>query len=66
MKTYERTGSIQTAAMSADMCRRTAAKYIHDDGIVPRTAARNYRTRLDPFDEHWEKIAAMLSRCPIT
>ncbi len=54
-------GKIEQAAMKANMHRNTARKYIKS-GRMPSEAKkeRNYRTRDDPFADHWPEIAEHL------
>ncbi|MEO8677201.1 MAG: IS21 family transposase [Casimicrobiaceae bacterium] len=53
------------AAMVADMDRKTARKYI-DVGKLPSELVRprDWRTRPDPFEEHWVEIVAMVEEAP--
>lgn len=62
---HHKSGQIQMAALKAGMTRKTAAQYIHD-GRLPseRATERTWRTRLDPFDEHWAEAEAMLREAP--
>jgi len=59
-------GQIGQAALKAGMDRKTARKYIAADAM-PSTLAtrpRDWRTRTDPFDEHWPEIEALLRETP--
>jgi hypothetical protein len=51
--------------MKADMHRETARKYIAA-GKLPSemTAARDWQTRPDPFEEHWPAIEGRLRDAP--
>lgn len=65
MEEMSKQGGIGRAAMKADMDRKTARKYI-DAGKLPSEmrAARDWRTREDPFEEHWPELLAMLREAP--
>lgn len=56
---------IGLAAIKAGMDRKTAAKYLKS-GKFPSEMKqeRNWRTRDDPFDEDWPKIAQRLKEAP--
>ncbi|MBN1916318.1 MAG: IS21 family transposase [Verrucomicrobia bacterium] len=58
-------GRIGDAAMKAGMHRQTARKYVAG-GELPSTmvAPRDWRTRPDPFEEHWPDIEARLRATP--
>ncbi len=66
MKTYERTGSIETAAAKADVCRQTGAKYVKGTASqsFERKGLRSWRTRLDPLEGIWETAESMLLDAP--
>jgi len=51
--------------MKADMDRKTARKYI-EAGTLPSAMAqpRDWRTRPDPFEEHWPEVEARLRDTP--
>ena len=63
MKNYEKTGSVEKASASADVCRQTGAKQLH--GPSPNGDAssvdRHWRTRRDPLEEVWGIAEEMLS-----
>lgn len=65
MEDLSKHGRIGDAAMKADMHRETARKYIAA-GKLPSemTVARDWRTRPDPFEEHWPAIEARLRDTP--
>ena len=65
MEDLSKHGRIGDAAMKADMHRETARKYIAA-GKLPSemTAVRDWRTRPDPFEEHWPEIEARLRDAP--
>lgn len=56
---------IGQAAMKADMDRKTARKYVAA-GKLPSELKqpRDWRTRPDPFEEHWPEIEARLRETP--
>ena len=65
MEEMSKHGEIGRAAMKADMDRKTARKYIAA-GTLPSamTEPRDWRTRSDPFEEHWSEIEARLRDTP--
>jgi hypothetical protein len=65
MEEMSKHGRIGDAAMKADMHRETARKYI-TAGKLPSemTAVRDWRTRPDPFEEHWGDVEARLQDTP--
>jgi Mu transposase-like protein/integrase-like protein len=65
MEELSKQGRIDVAAMKADMDRNTARKYI-EAGKLPSEmqASRDWRTRPDPFEEDWPRLAAMLQQTP--
>ena len=65
MEEHEKTGSISRAAAKADMDRKTAAKYI-TSGKLPSQlkSPRTWRTREDPFADHWSTATGMLEHAP--
>jgi hypothetical protein len=65
MKEYEKTGNVSKSALRADMDRKTAGKYL-SCGKLPSEMGvdRTWRTREDPFSEHWEGCRAMFDACP--
>src|SRR6266498_109624 len=58
-------GRIGLAAMRAGMDRKTARTYAQG-GKLPseRVEPRDWRTREDPFVEHWPEVQALLSESP--
>lgn len=62
MKTYEKTGSVETASAKADMCRQTGAKYLRGPSPVGDRcpADRHWRTRKDPLEKVWSLAEKML------
>ena len=65
MEEMSKHGEIGRAAMKADMDRKTARKYIAA-GTLPSAMVkpRDWRTRSDPFEEHWPEIEAQLMDKP--
>ena len=61
MEEMNKHGQIGRAAMKADMDRKTARKYVAA-GELPSelTQPRDWRTRPDPFEEHWPEVEARL------
>jgi hypothetical protein len=61
MEEMSKHGKVGVAAMKADMDAKTARKYVVA-GKLPSEmrAPRDWRTRLDPFDEHWPEVEAAL------
>ena len=53
------------AAMKSGMHRNTARRHL-SRGLLPsdRAEPRAYRTRADPFVEHWEEVVALLREQP--
>ena len=58
-------GRVGIAAMRAGMDRKTARKYVYG-GKLPSELMmpRDWRTREDPFAEHWAEVEALLSDAP--
>jgi len=65
MEEMSKHGQIGQAAMKADMDRKTARKYV-GEGKLPSELKqpRDWRTRPDPFEEHWPEIEARLQDTP--
>ncbi len=65
MEEMSKHGQIGQAAMKADMDRKTARKYVAA-GQLPSvlTQPRDWRTRPDPFEEHWPEVEAKLRVTP--
>lgn len=66
MEEKNKSGRINFAAMKAGMNRRTAAKY-WEAGKLPSELPpkdRTWRTRPDPFEEHWPEIEERLEDAP--
>lgn len=65
MEEMNKHGRIGHAAMKAGMDRKTARKYV-TAGKLPSELkkARDWRTRPDPFAEHWPELEAQLRDAP--
>ncbi len=65
MEEMSKHGRIGDAAMKADMHRETARKYVAA-GKLPSELKqpRDWRTRPDPFAEHWPELEARLRTTP--
>lgn len=65
MKEYRRSGKIGGSGLKANMSRNTAAKYIRA-GKLPSELSRQrtWRTRCDPFSEHWLEVEQRLRAAP--
>ncbi len=65
MQEMSKHGKVGVAALRSGMDRKTASKYI-ELGKFPSElhTERTYRTRADPFAEHWSDMAAMLKDAP--
>lgn len=65
MEEMTKHGKLGQAAMKADMDRKTARKYVAA-GKLPSEmkAPRDWRTRPDPFVEHWADVQARLEETP--
>jgi hypothetical protein len=65
MEEMSKHGQIGRAAMKADMDRKTARKYVAA-GELPSELQqpRDWRTRPDPFKEHWPEVEARLQATP--
>ena len=65
MEEMTKHGKVGLAAMKAGMDRKTARKYV-TAGKLPSemTAARDWRTREDPFAEHWPEVEALVRETP--
>lgn len=65
MEEFNKHGRVGQAAMRADMDRGTAAKYL-EAGKLPSElkSEHHWRTREDPFAEHWDELCARLRDAP--
>ena len=65
MEEYGKTGVLRTAALRADMDEKTARKYMRAGKLPSDMQARHtWRTREDPFEEHWSEAEGMLEALP--
>lgn len=65
MEEMSKNAHIEQAAMKAGMDRKTARKYLAAGKLPSEMAtARDWRTRPDPFEEHWPEIEARLRATP--
>ena len=63
MEEMSKHGKVGRAAMMACVDRKTASKYIHAGSLPSEMVrARDWRTRNDPFAEHWDEVEALLIR----
>lgn len=65
MEEYSKHGRVGLASLRAGMHRNTGSKYLKA-GKVPSElkTARTWRTRRDPFEEHWPEVVARLQDAP--
>jgi len=63
MSEYAKSGRIGVAALRADMCRQTGARYVHA-GRLPSELkeSRQWRTRPDPFAAVWDRVRERLEQ----
>ncbi len=65
MEEMAKHGRIGKAAMKADMDRKTAKKYTAAGKLPSQLKkAHSWRTREDPFSEHWPEVEALLGDAP--
>lgn len=65
MEEYGKTGVLRTAALRADMDEKTARKYLQAGKLPSEMATEHsWRTREDPFEEHWVEAERMLEAVP--
>ncbi len=65
MEEMSKHGHIGQAAMNADMDRKTARQYVAGGKLPSELATtRDWRTRPDPFEEHWSEIEERLRITP--
>src|SRR5580692_4148646 len=58
-------GSLRRAAMKANMCEKTARKYVNANKTPEELKKpRTHRTRFDPFALHWDEVLEMVERSP--
>lgn len=65
MEEYQKDGALGRAALRAGLDRKTARKYVRE-GKLPSELKKphTWRTREDPFEADWPRIAAMLEAAP--
>ena len=65
MKEYRKSGKIGASGLKANMSRNTAGKYIRA-GKLPSELNKphTWRTRSDPFSEHWPEVEQRLRNAP--
>ena len=65
MEEMSKHGHIGQAAMKSDMDRKTARKYVAGGKLPSELATiRDWRTRPDPFEQHWPEIEERLRVTP--
>lgn len=65
MEEYQKTGKLITAALRADLDPKTARKYLRAGKLPSQTrVSHTWRTRPDPFAEHWTEAEKMLRDAP--
>jgi hypothetical protein len=65
MEEMSKHGHIGQAALKAGMDRKTARKYVAGGKLPSETATtRDWRTRPDPFEEHWPEVEQRLRLTP--
>ena len=65
MEEMTKHGRIGLAAMRAGMDRKTARTYVQGGKLLSeRVEPRGWRTREDPFVEHWPELEALLREAP--
>ena len=65
MKEYQKTGSVQKAALRSDMDPKTARKYIREGKLPSQMRVEHtWKTRMDPFKEHWGQCEEILDAAP--
>jgi hypothetical protein len=65
MEEMTKHGKVGLAAMKAGMDRKTARKYVAAGKLPSEMAApRDWRTREDPFAEHWSEVEALVRETP--
>jgi len=65
MEEYGKTGVLKTAALRADVDEKTARKYLRSEQLPSDMRVEHkWRTRKDPFAEHWGEAQGMLEALP--
>ena len=65
MKEYRKSGKIGASGLKAGLSRNTASKYIKADKLPSELKEpRRWRTRVDPFQDHWPEVEQRLREAP--
>ncbi len=65
MKEYRKSGKIGASGLKANMSRNTASKYIREEKSPSElNKPHTWRTRSDPFSEHWPEVEQRLRKAP--
>lgn len=65
MEEHRKTGNVSKAAMRADIDRKTARKYMCSGKLPSHMKIEHtWKTRKDPFEEHWTEAENMLQAAP--
>ena len=65
MEEMTKHGKIGLASMRAGMDRKTGRKYVKEGKFPSQlTQPRNWRTRVDPFEDDWPEMEERLSQAP--
>jgi hypothetical protein len=65
MKEFRKSGEVGKSAMKAGMDRKTARRYIQEGKLPSQVRPeRTWRTRADPFAEHWQTVVEVLEEAP--
>lgn len=65
MSEYQKTGNMSKAAYRAELDVKTARKYLQSGKLPSQTRGeRGWRTRQDPFEEHWPECTEVLREAP--
>lgn len=65
MQEYQKTGNLIKSAMRSDLDPKTARKYVRAGKLPSQMKVEHtWRTRQDPFDEHWSEAESMLEAAP--
>jgi len=65
MEEYQKTGKLIKSAMRADLDPKTARKYVRAGKLPSQMKTEHtWRTREDPFEDHWPEAESMLEAAP--
>lgn len=65
MQEYQKTGNMSKSAMRADLDPKTARKYVRAGKLPSQMRVEHtWRTRKDPFEDHWVEAESMLEAAP--